>query len=397
MKLMLEKNLWLPVLASAVVLSLSACGGGGSASDAAAAPADNGGGVVVAPVPVVTVQSVKLAAGDGYSLAVASTSTVHAWGAGLLGQVPSSASMVAVGSARWGEGRSASWAIQTNGGLLFWGADATGALATQAVALSGLGSVAAARACGAGNSAMLYILKTDGSVWAAPARSLSAATKGFAVTGVGEAKALGDSSDASCSSMVAIAKNGSVWQLQASHPLDASAVPTQAQGVVVAGLTEVVQASCAADNCLAVTNSGAVKAWGTNDKGQLGDGSQLAQSTPVDVAIPAAAGGVSKVWVSAGGAAYAIGKNLALYGWGQLDWGYRGVSAGLTLSPIQLLSALFEVVDLTVSPVASGQTLVALRNGSVVGWGGNASGELSSGLAQVRSPDPVEVSGVQLK
>ena len=48
-------------------------------------------------------------------------------------------------------------------------------------------------------------------------------------------------------------------------------------------LSHVVQVSCAADNCLAVTDAGKVLGWGSNAKGQMGDETVDARTTPAEV------------------------------------------------------------------------------------------------------------------
>lgn len=372
MKLVQAKGL-LTVMALAAALSLSACGGGGS-NDAAATPSGTDP-KPVQEVPVIDVQTQKLAAGAGYSLAVTSAGKVLSWGTGMHGSVSSSSTIAAVGTASWGTNLNASWVVTSTGDLLYWGDDASGSLTANAVVLSGLGQVAAARACGAGNAAMLYVLKRDGTVWAVPARSLTTSTKGFAVTGVGQAKALGDGTDTTCSSMLALDKDGGVWQLHATNPGDGAGVPTQAQGVAVSGLSKVVQAACAESSCLAVDEVGQVLAWGNNNVGQLGDGTRLTSAVPLVVSVAK----TRSVWMTPGGAAYAITTSGALYGWGQLDGRVKSTSTGdLGTSPTLILSTGFAVQGLSVSPSATAHTLVQIGDGSVWGWGQNGSAELTA-------------------
>ncbi|MDE2595117.1 MAG: hypothetical protein KGL57_12850, partial [Burkholderiales bacterium] len=296
---------------------------------------------------------------------------------GMHGALSTTSTVAAVGTASWGTNLNASWAVTSSGDLLYWGDDAAGKLTANAVVLSGLGPVAAARACGTGNGAMLYVLKVDGSVWAVPARGLTDTTKGFAVAGVGQAKALGDGTDANCSSMLAIDKDGGVWQLQASNPADVAGVPTQAQGLAVSGLSKVAQASCAASNCMALISDGTVMAWGSNDKGQLGDSTLNPRQAPAPVVIPMS-DSIQQVLMTANGAAYAISTQNTLYGWGLLDetW-ISATSKGLPgTNPTKILGF---VQDVSVSPAAGGHTLVMMSvDREVYGWGQNGSAEVSS-------------------
>ncbi|MGE5453450.1 MAG: hypothetical protein ACM3VZ_16595 [Acidobacteriota bacterium] len=375
MKWVLQAKAWLTVATGFAMLTLSACGGGGSSNGAAASPSGNGGAVVPATPAAVPVQSQVLAAGTGYSLAVTSTGQIKTWGSGMHGTIATSLPIAAVGTAHWGTELHASWAISSTGDLLYWGDDAAGKLTAQSVVLSGVGQVAAVRACGSGQGALLYVLKSDGTVWAVPAWGITPASKGFAVANVGVAKALGEGTDASCSGMLAIGQDGSVWQLQASNPVDAAGVPTQAHGVAVAGLSQISQAACSVSSCLAVDGVGQVMAWGNNDAGQLGDGTRSASTAPLIVNVPKA----RKVMMTAAGAAYAITDSGALYGWGLLDGRVKSTSiGGLGTAPTLILGDAFGVQSLAVSPSATAHTLVLFGEGLIAGWGQNASGEVSA-------------------
>ncbi|MDE2594712.1 MAG: hypothetical protein KGL57_10785 [Burkholderiales bacterium] len=387
MKSMVQTKRLLTVLVAASVLSLTACGGGGGGSGAAATTSSTGGdGTPVAPAAVVAVQGQKLAAGVGYSLGVTSAGKVQPWGSGMHGALSTTSTVAAVGTASWGTNLNASWAVTSSGDLLYWGDDAAGKLTANAVVLSGLGHVAAARACGAGNGAMLYVLKTDGSVWGVPARDLTDSTKGFAVTGVGQAKALGDGADATCSSMLAIDKDGGVWQLQARNPADVAGgvagVPTQAQGLAKSGLSKVAQASCAASSCLAVDSTGQVWAWGKNDLGQLGDGTRVDAPTPFVIDVFGAK--ISNVLMTQDGTAYALAASGTLYGWSLQDGPAKVNSfrdAGIT--PRSVIPKEAMVQSLAASPVVNGHALILLGSNDVQGWGQNGSAEVVD-----KSPSP---------
>lgn len=391
MKLALNQNLGMTILAGAVLLSLSACGGGGGSSNGGAAVTPSGtqsGGGSTDGSAILLVQSVKLAAGTGYSLAVTASGQVQAWGSGMNGMPPTVSNVSAVGVTTWGTGLDASWAITGNGDLLYWGHDAKGNLISQARTLSGLGHVAAAGACGTGNGALLYVLKTDGTVWAVPARDLSSTTQGFAVTGMGQAVIAlgGDDGDTSCGTMLAIGHDRTVRQLVASNPADAGGVPTQAsaqQSAALASLSNVKQVSCAASSCLAVDTDGGVMAWGLNDHGQLGDGTHDDALTPITLTgegntLPSSGG----VLMTAGAAAYAITKDGALYGWGKLDGPFTSPNGNApgTL-PSLLVSNAWSVQALSVSSTVPGHTLFEVGSGTVFGWGSNSQGEVKSGAA----------------
>jgi alpha-tubulin suppressor-like RCC1 family protein len=73
---------------------------------------------------------------------------------------------------------------------------------------------------------------------------------------------------------------------------------------------------------IAILKTGSVWAWGSNDRGQLGIGTRVNSSVPVQVRVPA---GVAFVKVSSGGyASYAIDQSGRLWAWGDNGDGQLG-------------------------------------------------------------------------
>lgn len=137
----------------------------------------------------------------------------------------------------------------------------------------------------------------------------------------------------------------------------------------------------------AVSADGAVRCWGTNLYGQLGDGSTTdAPDEPVAVGIPPASA------VTAGAdftCALLQDARVACWGFnlsGQLG---NGTDTGVSLEPVPV-SGLEDAV--TVS--AGGEHACALRDdGSVWCWGQNDVGQLGDGTTTSRD-EPVRVTGV---
>ncbi|HEX5310766.1 hypothetical protein [Aquabacterium sp.] len=386
-----HQHAWSMGLAGALMLSLVGCGGGGN-DPASAAPASQGGNPqpVVQP-DVVNVQDVPVAAGVGYSLGVNASGAVQVWGTGMAGSAPAVANVKAVGATRWG----GNWAVLATGDALYWGNDASGALShASAVSLSGLGRVAALRACGQGADARLVALKTDGTVRVVSPAGLSASTQGLTVAGLSAVKALVDGGDASCNNVLAVGANGLVSQLQVGG--------TEASAVLVAGLSRVAQASCASDNCLVVTDEGQVWGWGSNAKGQMGDETVDARVAPaqVDLSLLATAGvtpKVRQVLLTQAGAAYALSENGALYGWGRLDGRVKATVPGAPgTAPTPILNANFKVQQVVSASAESGQTLILSGDGKVFGWGRNAQSEVTSANTATLLSDLTD-TGVKLR
>lgn len=153
-------------------------------------------------------------------------------------------------------------------------------------------------------------------------------------------------------------------------------------------LADVVQIAAAWDHSCAIVGGGAVKCWGANSSGQLGDGTTIDRSTPVDV-----------VGLQEGVAALAVGDRsscaLTMTGgvkcWGSNDAGQLGDGTRLQrLAPV-------DVSGLTTgaNAIAAGSwhACAVTLTGRVWCWGDNFHGQLGDGTTQGH-PSPVELQTV---
>ena len=124
-----------------------------------------------------------------------------------------------------------------------------------------------------------------------------------------------------------------------------------------AGLT-VVAASTNTGNSFAITGDGVLWGWGSNRHGQLGDGTMVAISTPVEILSNVRA-------VSAGeGHTMVIRDDGSLWTWGRNQWGQLG--DGTTTDSNVPVKIMDSVVQISASWLRS----MALReDGSLWGWG----------------------------
>ncbi len=163
--------------------------------------------------------------------------------------------------------------------------------------------------------------------------------------------------------------------------------------VAVSNLNNVTALAAGYNNtCAIVGNPGTVQCWGSNEVGQLGD------DTTTDRLIPVAVSGLSNVNVTAitagsshvctlldGGEARCFGNN----GLGQLGNGTI-VNRSIPVTVVGL-EGVYDPVD--VVSTGSWHTCVLLSNGLVVCWGRNNVGQLGDGTTDNRS-NPVEISGL---
>ena len=171
---------------------------------------------------------------------------------------------------------------------------------------------------------------------------------------------------------------------------DSNAPGESALPVMVAGLDGTITAVAAgsAHTC-ALTTSGAVKCWGADDEGQLGDETLAMYSdTPVSVAgldsgiIAIDAGSDSMCALTASGGVKC---------WGSNDLGQIGVDPATTYSsdtPLDVSS----LNSLKAIAVGASHSCALPESGGAKCWGRNSKGELGDGNKPVDSYEPVSVS-----
>jgi alpha-tubulin suppressor-like RCC1 family protein len=166
---------------------------------------------------------------------------------------------------------------------------------------------------------------------------------------------------------------------------------TNAAGPVAVSLPSGVQVTSAAagsSHSLAITSAGSMLAWGTNSLGQLGNGTHTSTTTPVQVALPT---GTSVTQASAGTsfslAVTSAGGVLAWGGNGNGQLGDGTTTTRTTPVPVNLPAGT------TVTQVSAGTafSLALTSTGQVLAWGINRDGELGNGSTQ-RSSTPVPVA-----
>jgi alpha-tubulin suppressor-like RCC1 family protein len=153
--------------------------------------------------------------------------------------------------------------------------------------------------------------------------------------------------------------------------------------IPVVGLTDVVAVTAGYLSCRALKSDGTVVGWGYNGEGQLGDGTQVTRVTPVPVS------GLTDVTAIAAGDFHslALKRDRSVVVWGYNGSGQLGDGTQITrLTPVPLSS----LNDVTAIAAGYGYSLALKSDGTVVAWGSNTFGQLGDGTTESRlTPVPV--------
>lgn len=157
----------------------------------------------------------------------------------------------------------------------------------------------------------------------------------------------------------------------------------------VSGLPTITAIATGDETALALAANDNVYAWGQNTGGQLGIGTTENSSVPVQVS-----GLTHIVAIAAGGGTeYALRADGTVYAWGDNTFGQLGNG---TANPIVALTPM-QIPTLThVTAVSAGydSTYALLASGEVYAWGLNAHGELGTGSNSWDNPTPEKVGGL---
>lgn len=161
--------------------------------------------------------------------------------------------------------------------------------------------------------------------------------------------------------------------------LDASSRPVE-----VAAVTDAIQVGAGDYHTCAVLSSGAVRCWGRNDYGQLGDGSRISSADPVAVL-----GIDDAVEVSAGHEhTCALRRSGGIACWGRGDRGQLGTGEADSATTPSMTGLVVE--DAVQIAVGWRHGCARRAGGEIVCWGRNVEGQLGTGTADLeRSPTRV--------
>ncbi len=152
--------------------------------------------------------------------------------------------------------------------------------------------------------------------------------------------------------------------------------------------TKVTAIAAGGYDSLALTASGTVFAWGYNKDGELGDGGTANSGVPVKVKLPAgtkvtaisAGGSLTGVGVTVAGPAHslALTESGAVFAWGYNKDGELG-DGNTASSEVPVKVKLPAGTKVTVIAAGELHSLAVSSMGAVLAWGGNNFGQLGDG------------------
>jgi alpha-tubulin suppressor-like RCC1 family protein len=363
-----------------------------------------------ADVSGLSVGNSTVAAGFNHTCAVTAGRMVKCWGDNIGGQLgdgtasvrstPVNVAALNDGLAAVATGGAHSCALSTGGGVKCWGFNSSGQLGDgstvdrfSAVDVHGLGSGASAVATGrlhtcalgTGGGVQCWGDNTSGQLGdgTATVRFIPVSVIGLN----GEVGALASGAAHSC----ALSAAGGVkcWGDNRHGQLGDGSNADRFTAVDVSGLSSGVGAIAVGEwHSCAVTIEGAVKCWGDNYSGQLGDDTTTDRWTPVDVS--GLSSGASAIAAGAGHTC-SLTNDGGVKCWGANAFGQLGDGTStFRLTPVDVGG-----LSLGVSAIAAAgdHTCALTSGGGSKCWGFNDRGQLGDGTRTTRLT-PVDVSGL---
>lgn len=169
---------------------------------------------------------------------------------------------------------------------------------------------------------------------------------------------------------LALTEDGMVWQWEFPN------TGTSQGGNMakkIASLFDVISVSAGNGFSVALKNDGTVWTWGSNTKGQLGDGSLNRSDVPVKVKDLS---DVSRIFAGSNHC-IAVKKDGTVWAWGDNTYGQLGDGTTENNSvPVQAKT----LKNITTAAAGNGHSLAVDKSGNVYSWGLNDNGQLGLGI-----------------
>jgi RHS repeat-associated protein len=188
-----------------------------------------------------------------------------------------------------------------------------------------------------------------------------------------------------------LTSDGTVWAWGTNHygQLGNGTTVDSSVPVQVSNLTNVTAVSAGDAHSLALKNDGTVWAWGHNEGGQLGIG-----TTSINSTVPVRVSNLTSVSAVAAGHDHSVAlkSDGTVWGWGYNRYGQLGNGSNTDSSvPVQVITGNHSFLT-GVTKIAAGNyhSLALKSDGTVWAWGSNALGELGNN-STTDSNKPVQV------
>lgn len=183
--------------------------------------------------------------------------------------------------------------------------------------------------------------------------------------------------------------------------LNTALSPVQVHGIGGAGQLQYIKAVSASRQSLALRSNGTVVGWGDNEEGEVGDGTNVLKTTPVEVKVGPGLENIKTI--SAGRLTWktaehslAVRADGRVFAWGANESGQLGNDSNISSNiPVQVhgvnnAGMLSHIVEVSGGAATS---LAVSSIGKVYAWGDNTAGQIGDGT-KIPRKFPVHVKGV---
>ena len=169
---------------------------------------------------------------------------------------------------------------------------------------------------------------------------------------------------------------------------DSSANINKSAPVAVIGASNIIAIAAGDEYSVALKSDGTLLSWGSDNLGQLGNGSaNTSQATPVAVI------GASNIVAIAAGDVHllALKSDGTLLSTGDDSFGQLGNDGANTTQSV--LAPVLTANNIIAISAGGGHSLALKSDGTLLSWGRDIDGELGDGGANTNQPSPVTVTG----